>query len=227
MIFLAAATARPLALYTTLQGMPIQSLDRLLDLAKSRRFLPFVVHLPDNHGNMPGFKISEDYVLCLESLAPVDSVEFMTMSADAQVDYALLDLLSRRPSWEVVRHRLPKSAFVGWRRAGSLSVDRVEGQALRPPVYHRGALTCQWTPFYDNNVVLPNGDVTPCCMDYGLKHVIGNLLEQDYYQMFAESDELRQVVAGNMGSGCETICRSCEKAVSHQPTLKGRWQASR
>jgi len=29
---------------------------------------------------------------------------------------------------------------------------------------------------YDNNVMMPNGDVYLCCMDYSLKHKLGNLL---------------------------------------------------
>ncbi len=29
-------------------------------------------------------------------------------------------------------------------------------------------------------VVLPNGDAALCCMDFGLKHLVGNLLDEDY-----------------------------------------------
>lgn len=30
------------------------------------------------------------------------------------------------------------------------------------------------------NVLLPNGDITLCCMDYGLECVLGNLIDEDY-----------------------------------------------
>jgi hypothetical protein len=43
--------------------------------------------------------------------------------------------------------------------------------------------TCIKSPDYTGNVVLPNGDVYLCCMDYGLTTKIGNLLEQDFYSL--------------------------------------------
>lgn len=36
---------------------------------------------------------------------------------------------------------------------------------------------------YDNNVMMPNGDVYICCMDYSLKHKIGNLLETPFHNL--------------------------------------------
>lgn len=39
---------------------------------------------------------------------------------------------------------------------------------------------CSKSPSHENNVVLPNGDVYLCCMDYGLEHKIGNLFETRY-----------------------------------------------
>jgi MoaA/NifB/PqqE/SkfB family radical SAM enzyme len=39
---------------------------------------------------------------------------------------------------------------------------------------------CSRNDFYKQNVMLPNGDVVLCCMDYGLKHKLGNLLETNF-----------------------------------------------
>ncbi len=36
------------------------------------------------------------------------------------------------------------------------------------------------TSNYDNNVMMPNGDVYICCMDYSLKHKLGNLLDTHF-----------------------------------------------
>lgn len=36
---------------------------------------------------------------------------------------------------------------------------------------------------YDNNVMMPNGDVYLCCMDYSLKHKLGNLLTTHFNRL--------------------------------------------
>jgi radical SAM protein with 4Fe4S-binding SPASM domain len=76
------------------------------------------------------------------------------------------------------------------------------------------ALTCRSTPFYDRNVLLPNGDVVLCCMDYNLKHVIGNLLTQSYAEIFA-GEKLAEIVKMNEAVGFDkcSICKSCENVI--------------
>ena len=49
-----------------------------------------------------------------------------------------------------------------------------------------------------HNITLPNGDVSLCCMDYGLEHIIGNLLEQDYEDVIPDNN------------ACFNLCRFCE-----------------
>lgn len=75
-----------------------------------------------------------------------------------------------------------------WSRAGNLW-----------DVKEKEVKECGWTSkeFY-RNVVLPNCDVYLCCMDYGLKHRLGNLWIQHYNELNREID---------MKSA---ICRKCE-----------------
>ena len=51
-----------------------------------------------------------------------------------------------------------------------------------------------------HNVVLPNGDVSLCCMDYGLEHIIGNLLDQEYEDVIPKHNTC-----------FFNLCRFCEK----------------
>jgi hypothetical protein len=44
-------------------------------------------------------------------------------------------------------------------------------------------------------VLFPNGDVILCCMDYGLKHVLGNLLRDNYNDLFSGS-EYQKILEG-------------------------------
>lgn len=54
------------------------------------------------------------------------------------------------------------------------------------------------------NILLPNGDVYLCCMDWGLKHKLGNLITQPYSEIHAEAHRL--AAAGLEG----LICSKCE-----------------
>jgi sulfatase maturation enzyme AslB (radical SAM superfamily) len=58
---------------------------------------------------------------------------------------------------------------------------------------------CYNSPSFQQNVVLPNGDVYLCCMDYGLKHKLGNLYEQKFEELKRERDY--------------EICHKCEKFI--------------
>ena len=103
----------------------------------------------------------------------------------------------------------------------------VSGQAIAPMPEHHDAVSCSFTPFYDQNVCLPNGDVVLCCMDYSLKHKVGNLLEQDYHEMFA-GPGLARLVAENMMPrfSRDSLCKTCDRAKVHRlGPLKQFWQA--
>lgn len=72
----------------------------------------------------------------------------------------------------------------------------------------KGKFECGWSgrEFY-RNVVLPNGDVYLCCMDYGLEQKIGNLFETNYNDLDRES-----IIQKSMQKDSEIICRKCEIA---------------
>ncbi len=83
-----------------------------------------------------------------------------------------------------------------WSRAGNLFE--------REP--RQGPFECGWTgrEFY-RNVVLPNGDVYLCCMDYGLRHKIGNIYESRYEDLDRQS-----IVNLTTEESSDVICRRCE-----------------
>jgi radical SAM protein with 4Fe4S-binding SPASM domain len=103
------------------------------------------------------------------------------------------------------------AGWIGHTRADSLDPEQVAGQALSVTPRNDFALTCRSTPFYDRNVLLPNGDVVLCCMDYNLKHVIGNLLTQTYDEMM-QGKPLQDLIKMNEADGFDkcSICKSCE-----------------
>ena len=61
---------------------------------------------------------------------------------------------------------------------------------------------------------MPNGDVVLCFQDFGLKHVIGNLREQDFESLYT-SQEFLFVQRGLADESLDILCRSCEWAFEY------------
>ena len=90
-------------------------------------------------------------------------------------------------------------------------MGQIGEQAIKITPHNDFSLTCKSTPFYDRNVLLPNGDVVLCCMDYNLVHILGNLLTQTYEEIM-QGKPLQDLIAINEApeySKC-SICKACE-----------------
>jgi radical SAM protein with 4Fe4S-binding SPASM domain len=161
-----------------------------------------MLHLPDANGNMKGWKNSDEWqkaaAVITNTKVPC-GIGAMTMDKNGVVHPDLQPMVGQLAGW------------VGHTRADSLDTKQVEGQALSITPHNTFPLTCASTPFYDRNVLLPNGDVVLCCMDYNLKHVIGNLLEQTYEEMM-QGKPLQDLIKMNEADGFNkcSICKSCE-----------------
>jgi sulfatase maturation enzyme AslB (radical SAM superfamily) len=192
---------RTVAIYTTLYGMPDDAAD--LIEAHASQIEVLCLHLPDANSNMRGWKYSAAYeanLLRFLALRPVlPRFEAMTMDGSGRVHADLAHIGIELGGW------------IGHTRAGNVNAPK--GQDILPAPRHHAAVMCSFTPFYDQNVVLPNGDVVLCCMDYSVKHRIGNLLEQDYYDVFA-GPEMGALRAENMRPEFSeaSLCKTCDRA---------------
>lgn len=210
MVVAAFEQGRAVALYTTLQGMNPDDATMLIHRYGERITpeTPWVIHLPDADGHMTGWKPSETYrealrrFLGFRDAKPGPGLGFMTMSADGSVAAPLRDLLPEK-----------LAPFAGISRAENLDRSAFQPGALLRAVRHDQALLCGSTPFFDHNMLLPNGDVLLCCMDYGRQHVIGNLLRESYEQIHAGA-AIGVIRAHAMmpGQG-DLLCRRCHNAV--------------
>jgi hypothetical protein len=191
-----------IAIYTTLYGMTDPArVKKVLEDHKSQVKV-FMLHLPDANSNMKGWKLTQEWMNAFEMVMTLQhqiQIGAMTMDKTGFVHPSLQHLVGRLPGW------------VGHTRADSLNLEQIEGQVISITPHNEFALTCRSTPFYDRNVLLPDGSVVLCCMDYDLKHVIGNLLTQTYDEIF-QSKPLLDLIAVNETpefNKC-SICKSCE-----------------
>jgi len=190
------------AIYTTLYGMTDPERVRKALESHPDQVEVIMLHLPDANKNMKGWKNSEEWQKAAATISHTNvpcGIEAMTMDRNGVVHPDLQEMVGQLPGW------------VGHTRADSLNAEQVEGQALHITPRHEFALTCRSTPFYDRNVLLPNGDVVLCCMDYNLKHVIGNLLTQTYEEIM-QGKPLQDLIKMNEAAGFDkcSICKSCD-----------------
>jgi len=198
----------PVAVYTTLFGMDDKDVAALVDSIYSFTAQnPLCLHLPDDEGRARGFRPSAEYQEHLRSVldamnAVVNAkgndggLQMMTMSSSGRLHPSIANLL---PSG--------LGAFGAISRAGTVDEE------LAPRVMHEAPVICQSSPHYDHNNVLPNGDVILCCMDYGCRHILGNLLADSYESLFY-SAEMRRLARSNERPTYDdsSICKSCSNA---------------
>jgi len=165
------------------------------------------IHYPDNLGNMRGWRYTEDWEYALHVVRAVCQHagiknEGMTMSGLGEVHDDLSHLGIRMWNWS------------GHDRAGSLPLEQVKEQQVQIAPRHTGPIRCGKTPRYDQNVVLPNGDVVLCCMDYDNKHVLGNL-KQYTMEEIRRQDPFKNILKENAQDRFSTnsLCRTCTDAI--------------
>ena len=181
-MILYAAGKFPLALYTTLQGATLLDYERLKDV----RHEVVTIHLPDKDGRSH-FQITDEY---LELLRLWDCNNY---SCHGRIDDRVLPYLKRRNLITFMH-------------------DRAGNVECRPHLtVHGGRLSCATSGrAMDHNVLLPDGTVLMCCMDYGMTGVFGNLFEQSYEEVLhsPEAERMRRTLDEG-----ESICRHCANAI--------------
>jgi len=179
----------PVAVYSTLCGMTVSDVERIRHIP----FLRFKVHLPDQENRMH-LTIDETYLATLKAVIELPIFSF--------VCYGTIDPKVR----EIIGPVTDSTDTDLQSRAGNISWDGRIPQVTR----HKGRIDVRHC--IDHNVLLPNGDVALCCQDYGLKHILGNLLAQTYQSLF-EGAEFKKLKLAANDETVDTLCRTCYNAI--------------
>jgi len=132
---------------------------------------PFVIHVPDVSMRL---KINESYLEFFDKISESNNPPL--------THYACFD--SPQDGIKINKNYDPHS------RAGN-------NKEIYTSVKN-GKAHCSLSKDFDHNVLLPNGDIILCCMDYGLTGRLGNLNDNSY-------EEIRN----NIGDVNKKICGSC------------------
>jgi organic radical activating enzyme len=198
MIVKAHRAGKHVEVYTTLVGATRADIEKIWDLP-----LDYVnIHLPDKEGNAD-IPVTDEYLALLARVMShirPDGKHFVNL-CNSQGDAD------------------ERASAVCGDRFENLSVlhDRAGNLDAKPGLLHKenrhGALSCSLCgQNLTHNVLLPDGTLLLCCMDYGMKHVIGNLADSSYDELMAGS-EIERVKRGMQGDeSVDILCRSCSQA---------------
>lgn len=178
---------RRVKVFTTLWGANWSAIDYLC----SSPLAELVIHLPSSQAK-ERLKLTEEHYWRIKHVleTPVEA-EGLVFNCDRSTPQELLDILDRDPACYRIN------------RAGNLP----GGQELN----HRGPIECARDgQGLCNNVVLPDGRVLLCCMDYSMQHVIGNLVTGTYDSLEEGRKEIRAELNTETST---TLCRKCHLAV--------------
>jgi len=207
-----------LAIFTTLYNWDETTVHRMgqLLLNYASQIEIFKIHFPDEKGNMRGWKPSAEWEYAYIGMRTIVQsagiyYEAMTMSDDG-VHPAIRHLpgVGVSHSWTIAAHD----------RAGTLDTDNVKEQPIKFSPKHQHPVKCSKTDHYNQGVLLPNGEVLLCCMDYDKKHVMGNLLEHDYQNLYTNPEmiKLKKLNALSYYTN-ESLCKGCVDAIVDNAAL--------
>ena len=146
---------------------------------------PLALQLPDEGGNAR-IKADDEYLKVLETIKAFPNVQFMAMGTIRQD----------------IRHIVPEPSFAFQKLSRASNVFESSRRY--------GPITCQYD--LSHFVLLPDGRVVLCCMDYSMKHVIGDLNNCSYDEL-TYSPEMKAIKESNRKFNDDySICRRCEVA---------------
>lgn len=178
---------------TTTIGMQVEDLHQINQVP----FIKFVVHLPDDQ-NLTRIRVDEKYLDNLHLLLKSNPENLMWKfhsSSGAGIHPQVLKVLQD--------YQAPVKYFGLNSRAGK--VDTLSGDQ----VLNRGRVLRECQDFH-HNILLPNGDVTLCHMDWSLKHILGNLLTMDYSELHT-GKVYKNLLESLQVPEADILCRDCEK----------------
>lgn len=188
MVQYACGRGHQVRIHTTLTGMRKEDVEALAALPLDA----FRVHLPGSD-NLEKITVDTKYLEVLEKVAGlIPAARFVCFGRRVHPDVKLR--LRKYPSAKI-RMASPSNR-----------ADNVCSEGKPVFFMKKGAMQCGNNARY--NILLPNGDVILCCMDYGLKNVLGNLLSMDYGELF-RGEAFRKISAGFKDPSLKTLCRSC------------------
>jgi MoaA/NifB/PqqE/SkfB family radical SAM enzyme len=199
MIECAARRGHRIFISTTLAGLTREDINRLSKFT----YYQFQIHLPSAEKLM-NLTINDEYFSLLSDVVAAGIITDLHFHGN-EVHPVVGEWLRQ--------HAVEFEEFWIQDRAGNLNTKKVEAKVSKPIITAAkptGKLHCE--RIYQN-VLLPNGDVVLCCMDWSAEYVLGNL-KRDRFEDLYRSETFRRVLRGLRDPSVDLLCRTCHVAQS-------------
>lgn len=197
MIKYAKSKGHKVNIFTTLRGVTNDIVNELIKI----QFEEFVVHIPDKE-NYAVIPVDEAYIGILHRL-----VSTKKPNGDNFIDYACAQGTVRDEVKTILGDNTRIYVVLN-DRAGNL-----KDETLYSKKGICGHLRCELSQDINHNVMLPDGRIVLCANDWGMKHILGNLVYQSYDEIIngVEAQKIRRAMAYE-GAGW-VLCRNCFQAI--------------
>lgn len=203
---------RKVHLYTTFKNVT----DIEVEMLRKLSINSFRIHIPDNE-NMMNISVNESYIRKLSNFERMNLLN---------VSYVCIgEPHSDIP--ELIKNKIKKEKVVQL-KAGNIDKDCIKSEKLK---FHKNCdriisaeekVYCNFNSKYkeDENkrtnvekmVLLPDGSIVICCMDFGMEHVLGNLLDVSYNEILCSEEYTNIKESMNCNNDKTILCRRCESA---------------
>ena len=188
---------------TTLRGITLEQLKKL----KHIKYEMFNVHTPDED-NILMLDVDDEYIEKINFVKNFYNVEFMVIGrVNSRIDKLLNDNI--RKSKIYLRGNSLNKKF-----PPTIEFEKLNFQ----PIPQNKRIYCSRAT-KDNSqqltwpVMLPDGSLVLCCMDWTLKHVLGNIYE-DNLDSILKNKLIKRIKKSMLCKNNDKIlCRECEKAI--------------
>lgn len=197
-------------LFTTGIGMNLEHVERL----KKIPFHYIELHLPDDR-ELTDIKVDDNYVAVIKAIFQANF---------KNIHYQVFGTL--HPKIKEILGFMPEDlSRLLQNRAGNL-----KDNFYMPAKTLKGNIECRsHGKSFEYIVLLPNGEVTICDLDYSLKYVFGNLLKNSMEELYS-SEKYKGFVKALEGGGGDILCRTCSYARERngiEDFVKAKWNDSR
>lgn len=195
MVFYAKEKGHKVEIFTTLMGLNVMNLERLLnsiDFSYNPSDNRLFIHLPSVE-QYEKVTINEEYLYMLDRLlSSKHHIEFHYHGSRILSELNNIQFDNRLKHWPLHNRAVNETAFYG-------KCKRKDGK-----------IGCIMN--LEVNFLLPDGDVLICCQDHGIQHIIGNLIHSDYSTLY-QSTEFKRIQASLLDDKQEIMCRYCDFAI--------------
>jgi radical SAM protein with 4Fe4S-binding SPASM domain len=199
MIEHAAGRGHPIFISTTLAGLTRADVRRLSQLT----YYQFQIHLPSAEKLM-NLAVNDEYFALISDLLSAGIITDLHFHGN--------EVHPTVGAW-LQQHAVNFEEFWIQDRAGNLNTEKVKKKVSKPittAAKPSGKLHCD--RIYQN-VLLPNGDVVLCCMDWSAEYILGNL-KRDRFEDLYRSETFRRILRGLKDPSIDLLCRTCHVAQS-------------